>query len=112
MNGIHRVTGKALSGSAHLLQSVSDILTTPVGTRVLLRDYGSELPRLTDSPQDAVLSTRIIRATVGALYRWEPRLLISRVQVHFPALSVAELTITGRHTATGEPVVLEGIKIR
>lgn len=112
MNGIDSLTGRALSGDAHLLQSVSDILTTPVGTRVLLRDYGSELPRLTDSPQDAALSTRIIRATVGALYRWEPRLLISRVQVFYPTPDSAELTITGRSTETGEPVVLKGITIR
>lgn len=43
MNGVNSRTGKRLSGVAHLRQSVRDILTTPVGSRVLIRDYGSEL---------------------------------------------------------------------
>jgi Bacteriophage baseplate protein W len=46
MNGIDASTGKNISGLAHLRQSVRDILSTPIGTRVLRRDYGSRLPRL------------------------------------------------------------------
>ena len=52
MNGVNCRTGKRLSGAAHLRQSVSDILNTPVGSRVLVRDYGSDLFELLDSPRD------------------------------------------------------------
>lgn len=50
MNGVNNRTGKRLSGADHLRQSVSDILTTPVGSRVLVRDYGSDLFSLVDNP--------------------------------------------------------------
>ena len=41
MNGINATTGAALSGMDHLRQSIRDILTTRVGTRVMRRAYGS-----------------------------------------------------------------------
>jgi phage baseplate assembly protein W len=50
MRGIDANTGKALSGLAHLRQSVTDILSTPIGSRVMRREYGSQLFRLIDAP--------------------------------------------------------------
>ena len=50
MNGINAHTGQALSGIDHLRQSIRDILTTRIGTRVMRRDYGSRLPTLVDNP--------------------------------------------------------------
>ena len=43
MTGMDRETGKSLSGIEHLRQSIRDILTTPIGSRVMRRDYGSRL---------------------------------------------------------------------
>lgn len=74
MNGVNSRTGKRLSGSDHLRQSVSDILSTPVGSRVLVRDYGSDLFSLVDNPRDDLTRLRIIAATASALARWEPGL--------------------------------------
>ena len=51
MNGINAHTGQALSGIDHLRQSIRDILTTRIGTRVMRRDYGSRLPTLVDTPE-------------------------------------------------------------
>lgn len=51
MNGVNSWTGKRLSGTDHLRQSISDILSTPVGSRVLVRDYGSNLFSLVDNPE-------------------------------------------------------------
>ncbi|MBF9190536.1 GPW/gp25 family protein, partial [Enterobacter hormaechei] len=76
MNGVNSRTGKRLSGSDHLRQSVSDILSTPVGSRVLIRDYGSDLFSLLDNPRDDLTRLRIIAATASALARWEPRLKV------------------------------------
>ncbi|WP_454719324.1 GPW/gp25 family protein [Citrobacter freundii] len=84
MNGVNCRTGKRLSGVAHLRQSVSDILNTPIGSRVLVRDYGSRLFELVDSPRDDLLRLRVIAATATALARWEPRLRVSKVTVTFP----------------------------
>ena len=50
MIGLNATNGQALSGLDHLRQSIRDILTTRIGTRVMRRDYGSRLPDLVDSP--------------------------------------------------------------
>ena len=34
----------------HIDQSIGDILSTPIGTRVMRPDYGSRIPRLVDRP--------------------------------------------------------------
>ena len=54
MSGLNRHTGRAVEGLAHLSQSIADILTTPIGTRVMRRDYGSELPFLLDQPTNGI----------------------------------------------------------
>lgn len=80
MKGMNRSTGKVLAGTDHIAQSVIDILTTPIGTRVMLPEYGSNLPDLVDNPSDPVLAIKIIIASAGALARWEPRIRIDRIR--------------------------------
>lgn len=112
MHGVNRLTGKRLSGDAHLRQSVSDILNTPIGSRVLVRDYGSDLPELVDSPRDDLLRLRVIAATASALSRWEPRILISRVTVTFPQDEAGcVVDIAGTNTENRLPVVTGGIRV-
>ena len=48
--GMNRETGKSIDGVDHLRQS-TDILTTRIGQRVVLRKYGSNLPELVDLPE-------------------------------------------------------------
>lgn len=81
MKGMNVDTGKLLNGYEHLLQSVTDILTTPIGSRVMLRDYGSEIPKLIDSNMNPATFAKIYAATAEALDKWEPRLSLTRVQV-------------------------------
>ena len=50
MKGMSATTGKALEGTDHLEQSIQDILTTPIGSRVMRREYGSRLFELVDRP--------------------------------------------------------------
>lgn len=80
MTGMNRTTGKALSGIEHIRQSVVDILTTPVGSRVMRRDYGSLLPELIDAPLNGTTRQLLIGATVDALIKWEPRINVQQVQ--------------------------------
>ncbi|WP_107497438.1 GPW/gp25 family protein [Thalassobius sp. I31.1] len=63
-----------------LRQSIRDILLTPLGTRVMRRDYGSDLPELLDQNLTPLTLGLIKAATVDALRKWEPRLHITRVQ--------------------------------
>lgn len=80
MTGVDAGTGRALGGLAHLRQSVRDVLTTPVGSRVLLRDYGSRLHELVDRPLGPALLASMQAEAAGALARWEPRLRLRRVR--------------------------------
>lgn len=45
-----RTTGVAIDGIDRLRQSIEDVLTTPRGSRVLRRDYGSDLPLRVGAP--------------------------------------------------------------
>lgn len=74
-------TGRAIDGDAHLRQSITDILTTPMGSRVMRRDYGSLLPELIDQPLVGATRVRLFGAVAMALMRWEPRVRITRVQL-------------------------------
>jgi phage baseplate assembly protein W len=78
---MNRDTGRALDRTVHLRQSIADILTTPIGSRVMRRDYGSQLPELIDQPYNGATRLRCYAAIVIALTRWEPRLRLTRVQL-------------------------------
>lgn len=81
MNGMSAATGAQLSSSQHLAQSIRDILTTRLGSRLMRRDYGSLLPELIDQPFNGATRLQLYAATAMALMRWEPRIRLSRVQI-------------------------------
>ena len=67
MSGMDRNTGRAIDGNDHLRQSIADILSTPIGTRVMpARDYGSMLPDLVDQPLNSATRLLIYAATLIA----------------------------------------------
>lgn len=71
-------SGRALDEAAHIRQSITDILTTRLGSRLARRDYGSIVPELIDQPANPATQLRLMAATVGAVARWEPRVRITR----------------------------------
>ena len=77
--GMSRNDGTLLTNDEHLRQSIHDILTTPLGTRLMRREYGSLLPFLIDSPANDATRLRLMAATATALIRWEPRIKVSKV---------------------------------
>lgn len=79
MIGVDASTGRALGGTDHLLQSIADILMTPIGTRVARRDYGSALFELVDVPMNGLGRLRLFAAIATAIARWEPRLRLTRL---------------------------------
>ncbi|GGE50583.1 baseplate assembly protein [Halopseudomonas oceani] len=106
MNGMS-TTGKAISGLEHLRQSIADIITTPIGTRVMRRDYGSLVPSLIDSPQNPATTVRLYSAITSALMRWEPRLRLSRLAITHTDAGAAVLDLEGENTETGNAVSLQ-----
>ena len=80
ITGMSATTGKMLDPVDHIGQSVADIMGTPIGTRPMLRDYGSLHFSLADLPDNA--ATRLLRASACAmaLARWEPRIQLQSVK--------------------------------
>jgi len=78
MKGMNATTGQALEDDAWLGQAIADVLLTPIGTRVMRRDYGSLLPALLDQPLNPATLLQIYAATAGALGRWLPELKLTR----------------------------------
>lgn len=111
MNGIDALTGRRLSGIDHLRQSIRDILTTPIGSRVMLREYGSRLPRLVDAPTGRVLVMEIIAATAEALQRWEPRLRLTDVSLDSVTPGAIVISLSGIYLPDGQAITLSGIEV-
>ena len=100
MLGINAHTGQTLSGLDHLRQSIADILSTPLNTRVMRRDYGSRIP--------------LYAATAEALRRWEPRFKLTRVRLTDARAGWVELTLEGEvrlQGFAGQTVTLSGLSI-
>lgn len=110
MRGTSRDTGKPLEGLAHLRQSILDILSTPIGSRVMRRDYGSRLFELVDSPMNDRNAIEYISATADALRRWEPRIALQQVLVRRSGASLA-ITVRGRYLPNGQDVELDGLVV-
>ena len=102
MRGTNAKTGKPLKGLDHLRQSVRDILLTPLGSRVMRRDYGSRLLELQDAPMNRVTLLAIYSSAVKALSTWEPRIAVESVVATKVEPGVIELTVNGRYL--GDPV--------
>jgi len=92
MIGMDRRTGLPISSVKHLRQSIEDILTTPLGSRLMRPEYGSTIRRFVDLPVSEGWKSAVQAEAARALKRWEPRLELTQVQV----LSVLDGRITFR----------------
>lgn len=73
-------TGKLISGIDEVWQSINIILTTPRGTRVMRRHFGSDLPRLVDRPLSPLTLIDFFAAIADAI-RAEPRFRVRQMQL-------------------------------
>ena len=111
MLGMNKHTGKPLSGIEHLKQSITDILTTPIGSRVMRRDYGSRLFELVDNPMTDELATSLFAATAEALAKWEHRFRLEQVQIENASQGQVTLLLQGFYLPEGKPITLDGLVI-
>jgi len=111
MRGVDALTGKSLAGIDHLRQSVRDILSTPIGSRVLRRDYGSQLFQLIDAPLNRSTVMDLYAATADALQRWEPRFRLASVKAQMSTPGVVVLDLSGTYLPEGRAITLDGIEV-
>lgn len=76
-----------------ICQSIQDILTTPIGTRIMRRGYGSLLPQLIDSPFNEITLLQLYAATATALLQWEDRITLNSVSINQISRGSFELEI-------------------
>ncbi|MCK3658547.1 baseplate assembly protein W [Pasteurellaceae bacterium Pebbles2] len=101
---MNRLTGQKITVETdHIRQSVADILTTQIGSRIQRRDYGSNIPKLIDRPIDRILLLQIASCAVVALNKWEKRLQISQFKPEFQQGKITA-TLVGRRTNTHKTI--------
>jgi hypothetical protein len=117
MRGTNRETGLEIAGLAWIRQSITDILTTPLGTRVGRRDYGSRLFALTDSTMNQAGLLALYSATIEALNKWlvdadGNRLMrIDRVSATVAATGKTSIEVEGTLLADGTTALIGGIAV-
>jgi len=107
VRGLDNQTGRSIADWEHVLQSVRDILSTPVGSRVMRRTYGSDLALLIDAPASNQTISRIIAAIARALDEWEPRIKVTKVRV--AVVTSGKFTADLEVTHNGKPGLLEAV---
>lgn len=95
MIGSSRTTFQQIDAQTRLAQSIGDILSTPKGTRVMRRSYGSDLPLMIDQPMNAETMIDLFAATAEAIDLWEPEFKLRRVEIAAARAGFVELRLTG-----------------
>jgi phage baseplate assembly protein W len=79
--GMDNQAGGAVVGLDWLRQAIRDVLTTPIGSRVMRRTYGSVLFELVDAPMNRATIADIVAGAALALATWLPMILVKTIQV-------------------------------
>ena len=111
MKGMSNQNGGYLGDIEHLKQSIVDILTTPIGTRVICRDYGSNLFQLIDQPINKNLFPKIYAAVADALDKWEPRFKVEKITINSIKEGHLSLSLIGKYLITQQRISLEGLTL-
>lgn len=109
--GVNLDTGTNLDGMEHLKRCIRKTLITPIGSRVMRRDYGSELFELLDKNITPSLKMKIFAKVVDALRKWEPRVEVKQVFVKQASDDAHSLNISldAIYLPEGRPITVEGI---
>lgn len=71
--GINDLTGAPVSDWEHTQQSIQKILSTPIGSRLMRRTFGSDLPDLIDAKMVKKNILAVYSSAAAAIEKWEPR---------------------------------------
>jgi phage baseplate assembly protein W len=100
--GTNAATGAVLTDFDHVRQSIGKILRTPIGSRVMRREFGSELFDLIDRPLTDRIILAVYAAVAMAIARWEPRFAVTNLFVQrLDETGVVELQLAGIYYPRG-----------
>jgi hypothetical protein len=68
-------------GIEHVKESIQQILGTPIGSRVMRRDFGSRLHQVVFAPNDSTIDTLVEHYVREAIERWEKRVVVGPITV-------------------------------
>ncbi|WP_341823033.1 GPW/gp25 family protein [Wolbachia endosymbiont (group A) of Clivina fossor] len=111
MRGMDVNTGKELEGIEHLKQSIVNILTTPINSRIMRRSYGSRLLELVDRPINRDFTLEIYAATAEALQKWEKRFKLEKVKITEVKEGKVTLDLEGLYLPMGEKIRFDGVVV-
>lgn len=104
---INKNNGQSISSVYEsILQSLQDIITTPVGSRVMRRTYGSLIFELIDQPINDVLVLKCYSAIYTAVSTWESRISISQIKVSSVQGSGLVFDLDGVYKVSGQQMNL------
>lgn len=92
------------TGREKIRQNIRLILSTRVGERPMLRDFGTRIANLVHDPNDEVLADLVQTQAQAALLQWEPRILLTASHVE---QEEGSLTLRLRYVHTTEPIADE-----
>lgn len=102
IKGMSRHTGRSITDDGiphHLKQSLHDLLSTLIGTRLCRRNYGSLVPALIDQPCNDITKLKIMNASATVIIRFEPRIKIKQVQVSSTdSVNAWDITLVGSYS--------------
>jgi phage baseplate assembly protein W len=80
--GVYKGTSVSATDEVrHIEESINQILHTPIGSRVIRRDFGSLLHSIVFDPNDVTLDVQFEYMVRKALETWEPRVIVGPVSV-------------------------------
>ena len=105
--GLDNQAAGAVTGLDWLRGAIRDVLTTPIGTRVMRRTYGSLLFTLIDAPMTAGLVADIVAGSAQALATWLPLITVQTISVETVAPGAFDLDLS--FILNGELVTMSSV---
>jgi phage baseplate assembly protein W len=90
-----------VSGEREVVESIRLILSTAPGERPMRPEFGCAIHDLVFAPADAATAGQIAYEVRVSLDRWEPRIVVSDVVVHFEQAALGKLFIEIRYLLRG-----------
>jgi uncharacterized protein len=93
-----------ISGNASIKQSLFMLLSTSPGERVMYPNYGCSLKKLAFAENDETTAGLAIHYIREAVQRWEPRVIITRLDARADEIRSELLNITIQYRLVSEKI--------
>ena len=100
-------TGQLLTDELDSIRlSITDIMTTPIGTRIMRKDYGSKIPDLIDQPMNDILMIQLYSEIYTPILKWENRISIEQINIHEVGHGKLIMDLDAVHITTDQSINL------